>query len=185
LEVDKAITRLGERLDEWLQDYLAASDTNDRLAQRNALLHGINMKKELDQIKVGAFAAVAASLDRQDFSNEDERVATLIRGFILGAKLKHALHDTLMDTDGVNKAILQTNAIANALDAIGSGRRLALAPLLDHPDVGVRASAGAYLVALMPDRVISTLREIDEHEGSGSAGLTAYWARRGWELDGK
>ena len=47
-----------------------------------------------------------------------------------------------------------------ALDATGAGQ-VALARSLDHPDIGVRVLAGAYLIELMPDRVVPMLREID------------------------
>lgn len=78
------------------------------------------------------------------------------------------------------------NEIANTLDASGHGRAV-LAKLLDHPDDGVRASAGAYLliVGLMPERVLPVLHEIEDKGLGDSADFTAQWAIVGWEREGK
>jgi hypothetical protein len=184
VDVDKAITGLGERLDDWLRDYLAASDTNDRLAQGSALLRGIEIKKELDRIKAKGLAAVSAVLDTHASLQEDERVAQLVRSFEFGSKLANALSDAFMDTDGYNKISRQMNLIAHALDATESGR-LALAPLLDHRDAGVRASAGAFLITFIPHRVVPILRDVEKSERGNSAHFSAFWTLQRWERDGK
>lgn len=57
------------------------------------------------------------------------------------------------------------NDIAGALDGMGAGRA-SLAVLLHSPDARVRASTGAYLIKLMPDRVLPILREIEEGKGA-------------------
>jgi hypothetical protein len=63
--------------------------------------------------------------------------------------------------------------------------RASLAVLLHSPDARVRASAGAYLIKLMPDRVLPILREIEEGEGGSSAGFHAHWALLRWEQENK
>jgi hypothetical protein len=184
MDINDAIAELGGKLDGWLKEYLALADSDDRLAVGKTLLRGIEIKKELDRIKARGLAALSAVLDNHASLQEDERVALLVRGFEFGSKLADALSDAFMDTDGYNKISHQMNLIGSALDAIGSGR-LALAPLLDHRDAGVRASAGAFLIALMPDRVVPILSEVAKSERGNSAHFSAYWTLRGWELDRK
>jgi hypothetical protein len=77
-----------------------------------------------------------------------------------------------------------TDAIVKALDTIGHGRA-ALAVLLDHPDPGVRALAGAYLIDLLPERVGPILHQIEEEARGRSAGFRAHWALLAWEREGK
>lgn len=98
--------------------------------------------------------------------------------------LKAALRDELSDTDGGNELVMKMNMIANTLDESRAGRA-ALAALLDHAKDSVRASAGAYLVDLMPDRVVPILREIDQKDEGTSADFTAHWALLDWELKQK
>jgi hypothetical protein len=129
-------------------------------------------------------AALTTLLNRQDVATEDERVATLVRGFALGSKLACALHDELLDVNGETEVLRLVKAIVDRMDTMGSGRT-ALAVLLDHPDPRVRAHAGASLVRLMPDRVLPILREIEEKSDGDSADFTAHWAIMGWEREGK
>ena len=184
MELDESIVQLGTKLDEWLDRNLDGFASQDAAAQGKALLAGIEIVKELDRFKAKGLAAVTAVLNRQDAVTDSERAASLVRGFEFAAKLKHTLNDELMDTDGANKFVRLMNSIAAALDATGSGRT-ALAVLLDHADAGVRASAGAYLIRFMPDRVVPILREIEEKEHGNSPHFTAHWALLDWELKEK
>jgi hypothetical protein len=184
MEIDVSIAQLGTKLDESFDGNVDTFASPDRVAQVNALLRGVAIAKELDRLKADGLAALTALLDRQDASTEDERKASLVRGFEFGSRLAHTLHDELSDTDGETKVAHLAYAIVKTLDGIGSGRA-ALAVLLDHPDTGVRASAAAYLVDLMPDRVVPILREIDQKEGGSSADFTAHWALLDWELKQK
>jgi len=186
MEIDESIVQLGAKLDQWFDGNHSTFASQDRVAQGKALLNGIQIAKELDRLKADGLAALAALLKRQNVSPENERVALLIRGFEFGAKLADTLHDELLDTAGETKVVRLMNSIANALDAIGSGRA-ALAVLLEHPDAGVRASAGAYLLSvnLMPERVVPILREVEEKEDGNSAHFNAHWAILGWELKEK
>ncbi|HML06640.1 MAG TPA: hypothetical protein VK430_00730 [Xanthobacteraceae bacterium] len=188
MEIDQSIVQLGEKLDGWCKDFFAMLGSKNQAARGRALLRGVAIMKELDALKARGLAAITALLARQGAMPEGERTASLIQGFEFAAKLRHTLSDELSDTDGVNKTVDLMNEIANALDASGtdargSGRAV-LAVLLDHPDARVRASAGAYLINLMPDRVLPILREVREKEHANSAHFTAHWAIRGWELDG-
>jgi hypothetical protein len=54
----------------------------------------------------------------------------------------------------------RTNAIIEALDFFGGDGRLALIPLLDDADQGIRVGAAAYLLKVMPERAIAVLEEI-------------------------
>jgi hypothetical protein len=184
MQIDEAIVQLGTKLDEWLDENLGTISSMDRAAQLKALLAGIEITKELDLLKAKGLAAITELLNRQDATSEDERAASLVRGFEFAAKLADTLHDELPDVDAENKIIGLMNDIANTLDSISSGRT-ALAVLLDHPDDGVRASAGAYLVDLMPLRVLPVLHEIEDKGRGDSADFTAHWAILGWEREGK
>lgn len=46
------------------------------------------------------------------------------------------------------------------LDAIGPQARLALVPLLDDPNWGIRVFAAGYLVKLIPERALMVLNDI-------------------------
>src|ERR1700730_12145171 len=154
MEIDESIAQVGQKLDAWWDELSAMLYSEDRVAQGKALLHGFEIVKEFDRIKADGLAAITALMTHHDLMTSDERAASLIRGFAFAAKLADTLHDEFSDVDGETKVAHLMFAIANALDAIGSGRA-ALAVLLDNPDPSVRASAGAYLIKLMPERVIA------------------------------
>jgi hypothetical protein len=183
-EPDESIVQLAARLDQWFDRNVATFASQDRDAQGRALHSGFEIVGALDRVKDEGLTAIAALLNRHDSVTEDQRDASLLRGFALGARLAHTLHDELSDTDSESKVIHLMDEIVKALDAIGPGRA-ALAALLDHSDAGVRASAGAYLIDLMPERVVPMLREIDEKEHANSAHFTAAWAVLAWEREGK
>jgi hypothetical protein len=52
------------------------------------------------------------------------------------------------------------NKIVEALDAFGAEGRLALIPLLDDPDQGIRVVAAAFLLKVIPGRATAVLEEI-------------------------
>ena len=182
--IDDAIVQLAAKLDAWLDGNLATISTMDRVAQFKALLAGIEISNELDRLKVKGLAAITALLNRQDAVTEDERVATLVRGFEFGSKLACTLHDELLDVNGETEVLRLVKAIVDRLDTVGSGRA-ALIVLLDHPDATVRAHAGASLLRLMPNRVVPILRDIEEKERGNSAHFTAYNAILYWQHEGK
>jgi len=147
--------------------------------------YGLNAGSELrvDTVTASAFLntdALTKLLSSGGLVSPNERAASLIGGFEFGAKLAAVLHDELLDTDGVAAVVRQMDTIVLALNDIPPGRA-ALTALFDHADVAVRARAGAYLIDLMPDRVVPLLKQIDgETDGSG-ASFTAHWALLAWE----
>jgi hypothetical protein len=185
MEIDESIAQLGEKLQEWFYGNVPTFASDDRQAQAEALLRGFELVKEFDRLKADGLAALTALLARQDETTDEQRVASLIRGFEFGAKLADTLHDEIRDiADGETKVVHLMDEIVKALNAIGSGRA-ALAVLLDHRDAGVRALAGFYLIDLMPERVVPILRQIEEKKDASSALFRAHWALLGWKLEGK
>lgn len=184
--MEKSITELAAKLDQWFDGSMAIFASDDRASQRKAIARGYTIVKELDKLKSDGVATITSLLARQNTIPLEERSALLTRTFEFAVRLKATLKDELLDVDGANEIIALMNEIANALDATSDGRT-ALAPLLDHPDERVRASAGAYLliVNLMPERVVPILREIDERSEGRSADFTAHWALLDWELKQK
>jgi hypothetical protein len=183
MKIDESIVQLGAKLDEWFDNNRASLASQDRKAQGESLIRGFQIAKELDRLKADGLAAIAALLNRRDPVASGERIASLVRGFEFAAKLADTLHDELLDTDGSNKVTALMNDIARALDGIDGPAPLAV--LLNSADARVRASAGAYLIKLMPDRVLPILHEIEEGEGGSSAGFHAHWALLRWEQENK
>jgi hypothetical protein len=109
-------------------------------------------------------------------------VTSLVQAFAAAAKLANTLHDEFRDIDGETQVARLTEAIVNTLEKTEAGRA-PLAVLLDHPDAGVRAWAGACLIFLLPDRVVPILREIMAKKRADSAHFTAYFALLRWEHD--
>ncbi len=184
MESEETIARLGVKLDAWFDSNQAVFESEDTAAQAHALRAGFEILAELDRIKSDGLTALAAILHPQNAVAPDERVASLVRAFEFAATLRAALRDELSDTEGANELVLKMNAIADALDESSPGRG-ALAALLDRSKDSVRASAGAYLVDLMPERVAPILREIDQKNDGTSADFTAHWALLDLELKQK
>jgi hypothetical protein len=184
MKIDESIVQLGAELDEWFDRNRATFASQDRSAQGKSLIRGFEIAKELDRVKADGLAAIATLLDYHEPVASEERIASLVRGFEFAAKLADTLYDELLDTDGGNKITALMNDIAGALDGMGAGRA-SLAVLLHSPDARVRASAGAYLIKLMPDRVLPILREIEEGEEGSSAGFHAHWALLRWQQENK
>lgn len=183
MNFDESIAALGEKLDAWLESDLGPFTSQDRTGWAKALVSGVEIANELDKLISEAFAAIELLLGTQSRISVEEHTASLVRAFALAAQVKAALHQ-LGDTDNSNKLMLKMNSITETLDETPSGRA-ALAALLCHSNASVRASAGAYLVNLMSDRVVPILREIDQKGGGTSADFTAHWALLDWELKQK
>jgi hypothetical protein len=181
MNASNAIVQLGLKMDALGLTVLDAPPTKDNAVK--FFVGAVELIRELERLKAEGVAAIGAVLNKQGGTTERERVASLVSSFEFAAKLKHALSD-VVDTDGVNQVVDLLSAIVSQLDAIGVGRT-ALVALLDNPDAGVRASAGAALVNLMPDRVLPILRDVEQTERATSAHFTAYWAILGWEHEGK
>ena len=106
--------------------------------------------------------AVSKAIERNALSDE-ERATSLIRGFEFGGGLADTLHDEFRDIDGETEVWRLLDRIVLDLNEIGSGRA-ALELLFDNPDAGIRASAGSYLIDLMPERVVPMLRRYRRKE---------------------
>jgi hypothetical protein len=185
MDIDESIVQLGRKLDAWWDGFSPLLSSEDRVAQGKALLRGFEIAKEFDRLKADGLAAITALLNRPDPVADDERAASLIRGFEFGARLADTLHNEFRDTaDGETKVVRLMDAIVKALDTNGSSRA-ALAVLLDHPDPGVRAWAGAYLIDLMPQRVVPILRQIELKGDGSSASFGAHWTLLAWRPEGK
>jgi hypothetical protein len=71
---------------------------------------------------------------------------------------------TARDDDDFKKqetAGIRVNKIVEALDAFGAEGRLALIPLLDDTDQGIRTFAAADLLKVIPERAVAVLKEIE------------------------
>lgn len=140
----------------------------------------LTINEGIDRITSKGLASLAALLKGASADAAQDRVVSLLNGVRFGARLADTLHDALGDTKGETKVVSSMDEIVGQLEAIDPGKA-AFIPLLDDPDPGVRAHAGAYLIKLMPDRVIPILRDIEEKEDANSAHFTALWARVIWE----
>jgi hypothetical protein len=56
----------------------------------------------------------------------------------------------------------RTNKIVDSLDSVGDEGRLALVPLLDDSDQGIRVLAAAYLLKLIPHQAIAVLKDVEK-----------------------
>jgi hypothetical protein len=184
MEIDESIVRLGAKLDKWFDDSRSKFASEDKKEQISALLRGFPMIKELERLKGDGLVAIRLLLNPAHMSTPEEHAESLVRGFEFAAKLADVLHDELLDTDGETQVVRLMNEIVNVLEGVGSGRAV-LAMLLDKPDPRVRAAAGAFLIKLMPDRVIPMLRDIEDKERGSSCGSNAHWTLLRWERESK
>lgn len=184
MEIDGLIARLAAKLDGWLDRSLPAFSSQDSAAHGRAIRRGIAIIEEFDRLKAEGMTAITTLLNRNVTAVDGNRKASLIQAFEFGTRLADALHDEFLDTDGENDVWRLLDKIVLNLDKIGAGRT-SLDILFDSPDAGVRASAGAYLIDLMPERVIPMLRDIDEAGGGKSADFGAHWTLLAWERERK
>jgi hypothetical protein len=175
---------LAEALDQWFDRNPTTFALQDRVGHGRALHRGFEIVKKLDQLKSDGLATITALLNSHGPVANNERTVSLIRAFEFWTRLADAFHDELLDTDGEAKVWRLLDGIVLALDKTASGRA-ALDVLLDSSDAGIRASAGAYLIDLLPARVVPMLRDIDQKGGSKSADFGAHWTLLAWEREGK
>ena len=182
MNVDDAIVKLAEDLDEWFKDGRSTLAVPDRLEQGRAIERGIKIVQALDRLKKQGIAAIKAKLVHANSAPGEAQVASLIDAFAFSSRLADTLHDELLDTDGENEIWRLMDSIVWTLDKTSRGRA-SLGLLLDNPRAGVRAAAGAYLIDLDPQRVIPILRAIDEAGGGHSADFGAHWTLLAWERE--
>jgi len=161
-------------LDE-LEKVLARSSQKKRndIAQKLAA-----KEKEIQAAQAEQRAAMIAALDRADsIKDEATRAEKLVDAFEICALAQIVALDDFADDETADRAIEHRHAIVTLLDATGTGRRLALARLLESPFAGVRAAASAQLLnaGLMRERIVPMLQEIEQRV-AGSAGWIAFWA---------
>ena len=92
-----------------------------------------------------------------------KRFPSTIQGLV--AEYKQFTVDYYTACEGENfekqkKAGSRVNQIVLDLDSFGAEGRLALVPLLDDADQGVRVFAAADLLRVMPERAVAVLEEI-------------------------
>jgi hypothetical protein len=184
MDIDQSIAQFGEKLDQWLDTSLAIFEGQDPAAQNRALLEGLKLRKEIDRLKADGIATLKALLAQHDQIPEHQRVASLIQGFVFSSKLEDALHDQLGDVAAETRVNRLRYDIVQVLDTLDPDRT-ALTALLVHPDAGVRGTAGAFLIATMPERVIPILRDIEEKQRGSSPGFSASFTLARWEHGGK
>jgi hypothetical protein len=93
--------------------------------------------------------------------SEDARVDALVMKFVEGTKLYFEGLSTFnkkRQRKGVDKAY----DAAMALDEIGTGRRDALARLLDSDDLELCAMVAPYLMKAMPERALAMAHKISD-----------------------
>jgi hypothetical protein len=183
MDVNESIARLGAELDEFWDALSPLLNSADQTAQAKVLIRGFAIAKKFDRIKTEGLAYIQALLDRRG-TTEGARITSLVEAFAFAAKLANTLHDEFHDIDGETQVARITEAIVKTLEGIGADRA-PLAVLLDHPDAGVRAWAGACLINLQPDRVVPILCDIEQNESANGAHFTAYSALLRWQREGK
>ena len=183
MEIDDAIAELAVKLDGWLETNIPVFESGDRAAQVSAIHSGIALATELDELKRRGLTALRTLVESRSSTTPNQRAASLLAGFRFGARLADTLHDELLDTMGKTEVVRSMRTIVTALDEIDPGRA-ALVTLLSDPDAGVRAFAGAYLIKLMPERVVPILRDIEEQQQANSAHFSASWTLLRWEREG-
>lgn len=184
MEVDESVAELASSLDAWLDKSLPVFSSQDRSIQSKAIDRGIAIIKELDRLKAKGMAAIRAALDEKEPVGDRSHETSLIQAFAFGARLADALHDEFLDTDGEAQVWSLLDQIVLSLQKSSSGRA-SLDTLLGSPDPGVRGAAGAYLIDLMPDRVIPMLQNVHAEARGQSAGFGAYWTLLSWERERK
>lgn len=182
MEIDESIAQLAVKLDAWFETNVSTFEFADRVAQGRAIHDGVILVRELDELKRRGLTALTMLIEDRNSATREQRAAALLAGFRFGARLADTLHDELLDTKAETKIVRLMRMIVDALDEIDP-RRVTLTTLLNDPDAGVRAYAGAYLIKLMPERVIPILRDIEEQQKANSAHFSASWTLLRWERE--
>lgn len=160
---------------EELQAAVAKGDTKEQLKIEKRLAANA---KEIRTAETEQRATMLAAIGKaQAALDPEDRATKLCSAFTLCAEVQHNARDSFGGGETVTRAVEHKHVIVAALDALAPQGRLRLAKLLDHPNVGVRASAGAHLLNanLMRERVVPILQEIEKNDDD-SAGWTAFWA---------
>jgi len=145
----------------------------------NELAEKIALKtQEIQAAEAEQRQAIATVLDRaRRVKDPEARTQKLVEAFEICTLIQIVALDDFDDDETADRAVEAKHKIVALLDAIGDGRRLGLAALLDSHFAGIRASAGAHLLNanLLSERIVPLLQEIEANV-SGSAGWIAFWA---------
>ncbi|WP_044561635.1 hypothetical protein [Azospirillum sp. B4] len=90
---------------------------------------------------------------------KEARIATLLHDFRTQV-LRYYEADLLDNHDVMKSCLPKMGKAVRALDPVEPDGRIALAPLLDDPDDGVRVYAAAYLFGRLPDRAQAVWRDV-------------------------
>src|SRR5262245_1669969 len=183
-DISEQIAKLGAGVETWFNDMDSSMDAGDKQGQVKGLLTAVQIVWRYDDLKNRGYAILNTLLNPLTVMSEDDRVAASLHGFEFAAKLKVTLYDEMMDADAGNQVDGLMDDVVVALAGIGSGRA-ALAPLLDADDARVYCNAGRYLIALMPDRVIPVLQEIEKGSHWYQPAFHAHMVLLTWELEHK
>ena len=168
---DERIARLMLAIDDLYERFRAAPDQK---AQVDIVLKMARIKQEVEAALSEQRAAVVTLLDRaRQATTDDERAAELIRAFVLLTRHSYIAKEELGDVNASNETVDQRDTIARQLDAIGSGRRRDLAPLLEDADPRIRQAAAGWLLRIMPEPALPVLRDLAEKERGTTAGSRA------------
>jgi|HubBroStandDraft_6_1064221.scaffolds.fasta_scaffold1149545_1 hypothetical protein len=166
--------------------FLEAHEKGDITTQLSMLRELVEFERAQYAKKLEALAKLKNIMNRVRIAKGDSRKANLVDAFEFCAKLEQLGVDDLADQETQRLAVQNMHRVAQQLDEIlPEGRRDALAVLLDNEDLGVRASAGAFLWRLMPERALPVLHDVHDKARGTSAGFTAMWALSAHRMEDK
>jgi hypothetical protein len=102
-------------------------------------------------------------------TEEVAQASKLVAEFQAASKLYFEGRETY-NSRKQDKGLKTAIRVVKALDALGSGHRAALVPLLESGDVEVIAMAANFLIKIVPERALAIMREIDA-KGSGPTSM--------------
>src|SRR5258708_30622171 len=164
-----------------------ATTASDLEAQQRLYLRMREIDKELTAIRSTQEAALNSLIEERpsaDPASEAERIARLLRAFEFAAQLGRIAGDVICDSEYSDQWTQQRKRIVTVLDAVDPGRQH-LIGLLDHPIPDVRASAGAYVMEVEPERALPVLRAVYESERGLNAGWTAFFPIQMYDAEQK
>jgi hypothetical protein len=181
------IEQLMQEVEQLGGKFIEPGAAGDLDAVRPIIVRMAEIERDLKAIQSSQMATLTGLIDdrpRGDPGGEAERIARLLRAFEFSARLKKIASDVICDSDIQDQWVDQSNKIVTVLDAVDPGRQH-LIGLLDHPIPDVRASAGAYVMEVAPERALPVLRAVYESERGFSAGWTAFWPLEMYDVERK
>ncbi len=175
-----------EGLQAVINRFIAAHEQNDTETQLAILRRFAAFEKARYAVKVAKLAELKRLMAVTEAPDDDAaRVEKVIAAFEFCAELDRLASDELDDLETQHRAVDSMHKLAAELDVIPPEDRGALAVLLDNANLAVRASAGAFVWRIMPERALPVLREVHRAARGTSAGFTAMWALSAHEMETK